>query len=296
MYQRGVYGFMSRTLTPISNKQIKYYEEKIKSAYLQNDKKNVRRYKRLFSVYIKKRGLDISFFKNHKIYKYFNKLSKIEQLRKKLETEKAKIDEEKVIKELIAYFDSDFGDSVRKYFSNKRNELDDKTIGEIEDYFNDFKKNTAIREIEYRIKQVENKNQYMREYRKFILTNLVVDDNKKTDKLLDELPNKIEIMLEEYNKIEEQLRKKEEQLNKFRDIILEKNKLYEVLNDLRKKEIYPCYFLVSLCLKGFTPDNHNNNKDEFLKLLDERLKNKDIDKKRYDDSVYFLNMIIDNNT
>ena len=306
---------MPRTLTPISNKQVEYYEEKIKSAYSQNDKKNVRRYKRLFSVYIKKRGLDISFFKNHKIYRFFDKPKKADQLKKELEnlkTEKADI---KSFIEYVEIFNPEYKKIAEKYILERQNEIDIKTKIDIlkshyheydeeslntamntmwimENIYNTYKKymkattdkKTEI--IERKIKRLENKKEYMREYRKRILTNVVVDDNKKIDKLLDELPNKIDIMLKEYNKIEEQLKKKEEQLLKFRDKMLKKYKLYEVLNGLTEKKIYPCYFLFDVYVKGFLPNTQNEN--EFFKMLEELLEKGNIDKKHYDDSIYFI--------
>jgi hypothetical protein len=62
---------MARTLTPLSEKQIKDYEKNIKHAYRVNDKQGIKRWKRLFLVYIKRRGYDVSSFKDYGIYQYF---------------------------------------------------------------------------------------------------------------------------------------------------------------------------------------------------------------------------------
>jgi hypothetical protein len=62
---------MARPLKPLSKKHIAEYETKLKDALTNNDRKELKRVKRLFLVYLKKRGISITDFKGKSIYKYF---------------------------------------------------------------------------------------------------------------------------------------------------------------------------------------------------------------------------------
>jgi hypothetical protein len=62
---------MARPLEPYSEEKVQEYEEQLRDAYYYMEKQRVKEIKRLFILYITKRNIHLSFFKNHSIYKYF---------------------------------------------------------------------------------------------------------------------------------------------------------------------------------------------------------------------------------
>ena len=230
---------MPRPLEPLSKKQVKYYEEEIKTADLQDNKKEVRRLKRLFLCYIKKRDLDISFFKNHKIYKYFNKPKRIDLLNKELKKIKTE-DKTQRIKNFIDFLDifepklkgivkqfisdgtfykimRDHAKYTRLYY-NPENDYDKYEKDELEtmwkvkiiyDWYKKYnKQSTREKEeiIKSKIKYLEHKKEYMRKYRE-PLKRLDIKSINTDDKNIDKLKKEIEKMLEEYNKKETEFKR-----------------------------------------------------------------------------------------
>ena len=201
---------MPRPLEPLNKKQIKYYYEKIKTADLQNNKKEVRRLKRLFLCYIKKRDLDISFFKNHKIYKYFNKLKKADSLRKEVRKLKREISKLKKIK-IDGTEHSKFTMEI-------------------------YKKQRIIKMLKEKIKYLDNKKEYMREHREQ-LKKFGVKSLNTSDKNIDKLINEAEKMLEEYDKKEAEFKRfKKRHDNKTKKMKDTLSILYAILLEEEKEK------------------------------------------------------------
>ena len=142
---------MARKTTPITDKHIKEYEKKIKTAISSKDKQKIKEAKRLFIVFIKRRGKEIDDFKENKIYKYY--INREKPKRKEiLKREIQELKEDKLKKEIIEILGEEETNLVNAYFSNSLNNLN----------FNkyDLKKIVEIIEEAIDIITEENDNEY----------------------------------------------------------------------------------------------------------------------------------------
>jgi hypothetical protein len=174
---------MPRPLTPLNDTAIAKYEKRIKEAVEKGDKRTIKEAKRLFLVYIKKRGYKIAVFKERSIYQYFTdreKPKRIDILKQELQELK---DENKHIKEYMIKNASRrvkdehidiFITLVNDYFSNNLDNEKNKKLVEkcINLYKNDGEYFMEKLELEQTIKLKENelnrlidKKYKMREYR-----------------------------------------------------------------------------------------------------------------------------------
>jgi hypothetical protein len=187
---------MPRPLTPLSEERIKEYEKKLEDAFTYNDKEGLKRWKRLFRVYIGNRGLNIKAFKDNSIYKYFleiEKPKKVDILKQEIKTLKEKLRDDseefkKYVLNAIEVYRTDkpsIIEIVNAYFSNDLDKYSDDAKEKLKIFMDRYRKRydesvekidmkigaeNAIKQKRKEITRLIDKKYKMREYRKRVKT------------------------------------------------------------------------------------------------------------------------------
>jgi hypothetical protein len=262
---------MPRPLTPISDERVAYYEKQLKHVFSIGDEEEKKRLKRLFLVYIEKRNVKITAFKNKSIYQYFIKDEKPKATDVlKSEIKELKNDnfglEKYVVKKVRIDFENEdcsfITGLVLNYFSNNLTEYDEETIEWIEDYVNLYREQyeysderieivKRIAEKKKKLKYLIDKKYKMREYR-----------NKKKR-------SGIELQTQKENELEYQIQKlKEKTINKESELLNAYNENLKMLKsnfELKARELLREYKKELAKLKKI--ENRINEKMKTLEAL-----------------------------
>jgi hypothetical protein len=270
---------MPRPLTPISDERVSYYEEQLKHVFSIGDKEEIKRLKRLFLVYIEKRNVKITAFKNKSIYQYFtgNKKPKATDILKKEIKELKdykKNYEEYMLKKAKEDFQKDISNKEDRefyvfiytllldYFSNNLTEYNDETKKWVEEYVNLYRE-----QYEYSDERIE-------------IVKRITEKKKKLKYLIDkkykmrEYRNKIkrsgiELQTQQESELEYQIQKlKEETINKESELFNAYNENLKMLKsdyELRAKWLLREYKKELAKLKKI--ENRINEKMKTLEAL-----------------------------
>jgi hypothetical protein len=222
---------MPRPLTPLNDTAIAEYEKRIQEVVEKGDKREIKEAKRLFLVYIKKRGYTITAFKERSIYQYFTDREnpkRIEVLKQELQELK---NENKHIKEYM----------IKNASRHVKNEHIDYFITLVNDYFSnslDNEKNKKL--VERYIKIYKSEGEYFGE--QWELERIIKLKEKELNRLIDkkykmrEYRNKKKAVEEAETGIQFETKKEHNltiDIGLLKDEILTKEK--ELLNDYREE-------------------------------------------------------------